>query len=320
MILITFSYAIAGFAVDLMYVVSGLFALLINVAGFSTDTVGQIFASISGTSAAYNLPIIGGLWILFEMLAYFVMFLIASIWTLISLFITGGLSIFGALLGVVFVLISVWILILAVWYTLKVPYVLIKTLVSLYLSIITAPLQILAGALVPSMGFGSWFKKLMADILVFPVVGLLFWFAWATLMSAFAQSGMDFARIGSPIQSVSWVPGIIGSGQGMSGVIFLAISFGLIVLIPKVPDMLKGLLLGEKFSFGMAMGEAVGPLRTGWGMTGGPILSGAQRNIGQTLSTNVYTVIADRVHRNQNSPQWLRNTFKQGGKVQEEKS
>ena len=30
------------------------------------------------------------------------------------------------------------------------------------------------------------------------------------------------------------------------------------------------LVMGEKFSFGNAMGEAVGPLNTAWGMTGAP--------------------------------------------------
>ncbi len=256
LILITFSYAIAGFAIDLMYVISGLFAILIKAAGFSSDSVGAIFGSISGTGAGYNLPIVGGLWVLFEMVAYAIMFIIAAIWSAIVMLVQW-LNIFGVILGIVFILIGVWVAILAIWYTFKVPFILIKTLVSLYISIITAPIQILAGALVPSAGFGPWFKKLMADILVFPVVGALFWFAWATLMSAYHLISVDLGHFFDPNLDAAWSPGIIGASVGdggMSGMIFLAISFGMIVMIPKVPGLLKQFLLGEKFTDGSDIG------------------------------------------------------------------
>jgi len=318
MILITFSYAIAGFAVDLMYVVSGLFALLINVAGFSSSSVANIFGSISGTGAGYNLPIVGGLWVLFEMVAYAVMFIIAGFYALMGMLIQG-VNVFGILLGVVFMLIGLWAVVLAIWYTFKVPFVLIKTLISIYLSIITAPLQILAGALVPSMGFGTWFKKLMADILVFPVVGLLFWFAWATLMSAYSLVGVDIGHFFDPNLVGAWTPGIIGASVGdggMSGMIFLAISFGMIVLIPKVPDMLKGLLLGEKFSFGMAMGEATGALKTGWGMTGGPSFDALRRYRSAQTTAGIATKLkgmTDSGKRFEKAPEWLKEFLKAAG-------
>jgi hypothetical protein len=268
MILVTFSYAIAGFAVDLMYVVSGLFALLLNLAGFSSSLTNS-FGMIAGTGAGYD--ILGGFWVLFMMFFYTVFFFIAAIVTMISTLISG-FNLFGVVLGFVFVLIAIWVLILCVIYTFKIPYVLIKTLISLYISIITGPVQILAGAIVPSMGFGTWFKRLMADVMVFPVVGLLFWFAWATLWSAYAQDGYTvsqywsnlFAGAGA-VWPNAWIPGIVGSkglgvDSGITGILFLGISFSIITLIPKVPDMLKGLFLGEKFAFGTAMGEAYGPI------------------------------------------------------------
>lgn len=268
LILVTFSYAIAGFAIDLMYVVSGLFTLLLEAGNFaSASNATSVFTTISGTAWGYNTPL-GGLWILIEMLGYFVMFLIAAIFALVSTLV-GGLNIFGMLLSVIYILVAVWVLILAIWYTFKVPYVLLKTVISLYLSIISAPIQIAAGALVPSMGFGNWFKRLMADVLVFPVTGLLFWLAWYTLWQSYIQSGWDIARFwtffgAGQAQPVAWIPGIIGvttwGRGGISGIIFLSISFGMIVLIPKVPNVMKSFLLGEKFSFGTAMGEAYGPI------------------------------------------------------------
>lgn len=300
LILITFSYAIAGFAVDLMYVVSGLFALLLKTVGFA-GSINAAFGTISGQGWAYNTPF-GGLWILFEMLGYFVLFLFAAIWTCISA-LAGFMNWFGMIIGLVFVLISVWVLVLAIWYTFKVPYVLIKTLISMYLTIITAPVQILAGTLVPSAGFGSWFKRLMADILVFPVTGLLFWFAWYTLFESYKQSGWDIGRFWGGIESqpISWIPGIIGVstwGSGsISGIIFLAISFGFIVMIPKVPDMLKGFLLGQKFDFGSAIGEATGPVKTAWGMTGQPLMRGAQELISKDITKDRIQGIVDTLNK-----------------------
>ncbi len=269
MILITFSYAIAGFAVDLMYVISGFFALLLNLTKWAS--IGAAYQTISGTGPGYAW--MGGFWVFFEMLGYAILFFFAAVSNFATILLSG-FNIFGAVLALVFVIMTVWVLVLVVWYTFKVPYVLIKTLISLYISIITAPVQILAGAIVPSMGFGSWFKRVMADILVFPVTGLLFWFAWATLFQSYVQAGVSISSYYTSVFGNTpnvWVPGIIGSsglgaGSGISGLIFLAISFGIIALIPKVPDMLKGLVMGERFSFGTAIGEAYGPVK---GIAGG---------------------------------------------------
>lgn len=284
MILITFSYAIAGFAIDLMYVVAGIFAFLLKSAGFATN-INAAFGAISGTGAGY--AIAGGFWVFFEMLAYTVMFFIAALIAALGQLISG-INIFGVIIGIVFMIIAVWLLVLTIWYTIKIPYILIKTLISIYLSIITAPVQILAGTLAPSMGFGNWFKRLMSDILVYPIVGLLFWFAWAMLWSAYKAIGVDvwnyYASTFGPSAN-SWIPEMIGSkgfghNSGMSAIVLLGISFGLITLVPKVPDMLKSILMGEKFSMGMAIGEATGVAKTAWGLTGSAYVSETQKQLG----------------------------------------
>lgn len=319
MVLITFSYAIAGFAIDLMYVVSGLFALLLKTAGFTTNITGA-FGTISGTGILSTT--FGGFWIFFSMLAYTVLFFITSIFSLFDSFMSG-LNIFGMILSFVFIIIGCWVLILCLWYTLKIPYVMLKTLVSLYISIITSPIQILAGTLAPSAGFGPWIKRLFADLLVFPMIGLLFWFAWSLLWSSMAQAGIDVSRywigevFGSGLLPTAWVPDIIGSrgfgnSSGISGIILLAISFSMITLIPKVPDMLKGLILGEKFSFGTAIGEAAAPAQWAWGMTGAPLVKTAQEilskdrlakwGIGITKATTQKETKAEKKMKEDNLP------------------
>lgn len=279
LILITFSYAIAGFAVDLMYVVSGLFALLLKAASFSGD-IKAAFGTISGTGWGYTVA--GGFWIFFFMLGYGVLFIIAALLSVFSTII-GGLSLFGAVVSIIFMLIGVLVLILMLVYTVKVPFVLLKTLISFYLSVITAPIQILAGTVMPSIGFGKWFKKLMTDILVFPVTGLAVWFAWATLMSSYKRIGLDIWE-GSPFAPETvWAPGIIGSAHEMTGIIFLAISFGIIVLIPKVPEVLNSLIMGERFTYGEALGEAMAPAKFVWNMSGGAVLHAVQEATGKRV-------------------------------------
>ncbi len=322
MILVTFSYAIAGFAIDLMYIVSALFALLLNLAGFSSNLAAD-FGFISGTGIGYTAG--ASFWVFFNMLGYTIFFFIAAIITVLSSMLSGG-NLFGAVLGIVFMLIAVWVLVLCIFYTFKIPFVLIKTLISMYVSIITAPVQILAGALVPSMGFGNWFKRLMADILVFPLVGLLFWFAWSTLWSVYAQSGYDVVRFWSNSLGIhaypnAWIPGMIGTNiwgtnSGMSGIIFLGISFSMIVLIPKAPDILKAILLGEKFAFGTAFGEATGAAKTAWGMTGGSTFD-ALRRYQSAQATAGYAgklyAMTEPGKRLEKAPQWFKDFLKNAG-------
>ena len=233
---------------------AGLFVILLKGAGFAAANSSNAWLMISGEGAGYSLA--GGFWVLFVMLGYAVMFIIAGLVSFVAALV-GGFSLFGAVVGLLFAILGLFCFVIMLWYTIKIPYVLLKTLISFYVSVITAPIQILAGALVPSLGFGAWFKKVMADILVFPVTGLFFWFAWSTLWTSFHQAGLDIARgLWVPFTDM-WAPGIIGSAHDMSGIIFLAISFGIITEIPKIPDMLKGMILGEKFAFGTAVGEAI---------------------------------------------------------------
>lgn len=308
MVLITFSYAIAGFAVDLMYVVSGIFALLLKYAGFSTNLNGA-FGVIAGTGWGYQLA--GGLWIFFMMLGYSVAFFVAAAFSFFTTLLSS-LNIFGAILALVFVVMTVWVLILMLWYTIKIPLMLFKTVISMYLSIITAPIQILAGTISPSMGFGAWFKRLMADVLVFPMVGLLFWFAWYFLGQSFAVAGNDFTTswstvfqfLGATPAPVPWVPGIVANTAfnvpGVSGLLFLAMSFGIIVLIPKVPDLMKSIFMGEKFSYGTAMGEAWGAVGSAYGA------SGLKDRVGMFKATAQKEQLRDFAEKyNTNNAGWL---------------
>ncbi len=281
LILATFSYAIAGFVIDLSYVVGGLFASLMSLAGFAQSIQGQGPAQASAFQNAFNqiMPIqgtqaVGGFYILIWMFSYTIVFFFAAAWALISTI--SGLSVYGVLAGVLMVLLTIWLLILMLWYTLKVPWVLLKNLISLFVSIIVAPLQIVIGALVPTIGFGVWFKKIIAEALVFPLTGLFMFLALKTLMASFAASTGQFLHYED---GTLWTPPILGSSEDMAGIIWLSVSFVFITMIPKAVDIMKMLIMGAKFDFGSAIGEAAQPL------TGALRLSSAIGNIGKEIST-----------------------------------
>lgn len=258
-LLATFSYAIAGFLIDMMYVVAGLMASLMKAAGFAdSTTLAYEWISQSGKVPA----LFGGLWILVLMFGYWILFLVGIFLSLVGTLL--HLSIYGVILSILFLLVWIWLLLLVGWYTIKVPWVLIKNLISLYLSIVIAPLQIIAGTLIPSLGFTQWLKKVIAELLVFPVTGLFIYLAYKTMFSSYAASfeglGLNINIMGSTSPGKLWAPEIVTSAGSMQGLLWMMISFSFIILIPKTVDIMKAAIMGEKFSFGSAVNEAMGPI------------------------------------------------------------
>lgn len=283
LVLATFSYAIAGFVIDLSYVVGGLLASLMNLAGFSNsfEDAFKVIMPIEGTT------VLGGFYILIWMFGYTIAFLLAAVIAFFSTWV--GLSGYGFLAGLIMILMTVWVFILMLWYTLKVPWVLLKNLISLFLSIVVAPIQIMIGSLVPNIGFGMWLRKIIAETLVFPLTGLFMFLAAATLQASFVAS---FGQIGQGITSIFggidgtnlWAPPILGSSADMAGILWLAMSFVFITMIPKAVDIMKMLVMGAKFDFGSAIGEAAGAFG---------ILPTAQKAGGQFVSDQIYNPRGD---------------------------
>jgi hypothetical protein len=265
LVLVTFSFAIAGFVIDLMYVVSGLFASMLVTANFAPSWK-DAYTTIMPTSNTE-----WGLTILVYMFAYFILFFIAFLLAAITSIISITGIIPGALWSLLMIGMLIWIFILMFWYAFKIPWILIKNLISIYVSIVIAPLQIMAGVFSPQIGFGLWLRKLVAEVLVYPVTGLFFFLAMKLLVTSMSFSILNFKNIlglkdlidsiatifgGSFGSGIAWVPSIIGSADKIIPFFFMIASFGVIVAIPKVVDILKFAIMNAKFDFGTAMGEA----------------------------------------------------------------
>ncbi len=244
LILVTFSYAIAGLLIDLIYVLISLGVLVIapignlNIAEEQQKFMGLTFFEGIGL-------IFGGAW-----LTDYIGWLTAISTVIIAIVggvLTGGP---GALLGLLPILILAAI---ALWVILKLFFSLLKCYLNIILSIIFAPLQIMIGILPNAqMGFGAWIRNLTANIMVFPAVAVFLLLGWIIVQK----------------EGPLWKPPLISLGG--SHLVDL-IGFGMLLMVHKVPDMVKESLKFKPFLYGTAIGESLkpisGPAGFLWGVT-----------------------------------------------------
>ncbi len=130
----------------------------------------------------------------------------------------------------------------------KIFFALLGAYVSVVLSVIFSPLQLLMGAIPGSnAGLGSWLKGIFANVAVFPVT-----FAMLAI-SAILQSGPtlgqcnpNLAWFGGAGGSALWCPSLkpIGSlwspmGMNFGGTVGYLAGFGILFAIPKVVEIVK---------------------------------------------------------------------------------
>jgi hypothetical protein len=257
LILITFSYAIAGFLIDLVYVIIGLLSLIVSNSQVLTFTQPEAFKVL--TEGYLGL---GGVGAIAVYGAAFSIVLLATIFTI------GGGSTVGTIATIVLgPLIFVIILVLAIVFlfgAVKLLWLLLKTYVNILLLIIAAPLQIGIGIFSTSSGFGSWLRGLAANLAVYPVVGALFMVALVFLKGAFVLAKPDVASAiginGEAFASGVWNPPLtLGATAAGGGLLWLVASLVVILIIPKTADIIKGMIEGKPFGFGTAIGEAMAP-------------------------------------------------------------
>lgn len=305
-ILVTFSYAIAGFLVDLMYVFIGLVSLFFNpqdpvvtfemlTKGFAIS--GNLYSGIFGPFLVYLLAALFVLAVvLFSELGLLGLFVTVGtlfVTTAVATGATGGGAavIFALILIVVFFI----ILLVILWHFFRTILMLIKAFANILLLTIFAPLQIILGTLIPSFGFGAWVKSLAGNLAVFPVTGFLimlaFKFLFLALSSSFPQ-GDTFQNIlsffiGAPLagaslgtSSAAWPP-LLG-GERLIPLIFVGVSVIIFSLIPKAADLIKSMIEGKPFAYGTAIGEAMGPVSAIWGSAPARVLKEGTARAGVT--------------------------------------
>jgi hypothetical protein len=273
-ILITFSYAIAGFLIDLMYVVIGLVAAIISGSGLVASPYnewGPMFEALTQRN-------------IFMTMGLFWLWFMTALW--VALFSSGLLGAITAVLS--FFIYPILMLILAIilliaWF--RIFWLLLRTFVNILLAIIFGPVQILLGA-INMGGIGGWIKGLVANLVVYPTVGFLLFLSFLFLRGAFWQyeeipvvgglfSGvLDALMPYSVTQAFAgggWNPPLT-TGANQTELLWLGASLVTILLIPRVADIIKGMVDRRPLSYGAAVGEAMGPAK---GLAGLGVAAGA---------------------------------------------
>ncbi len=214
LLLITFSYAIVGLMIDLMYLVIAIVAsLLIPV---SNGALG------ADTASKY---MNGGIWNLFAMVFGGGLSAVHNITKLLGFTDTtllqkvlhvGADAVLGFFVAIA--LLFAWIRIL---------FLLVGAYIQILISLLTGPLQILTEAFPGSNGFSSWIKNLFVNIAAFPITaGMLM---IGTILTKFNQD------------SKVWTPPLLASGgaDGWIGIVGLGVLFAIPGIVNSLKEALK---------------------------------------------------------------------------------
>ena len=287
LILVTFSFAIAGFMIDLIYVIMGVFSAMMSSfipTNFLKVAEGKIiFAFING-----SIPLLqdGGIAIFFYFIAYIILFFVAAVVALLAS--VSGFHISSTLFSLLLIIFTIILLLILIVSTVRVIFMLFKNLAAVYGLIIIAPLQITMGTLFPQSGFSSWLKKLFSKLLVFPLTGIFIYISFFLLGYSMATSvygaicnnglmsilkpvlrlelgliskftGIEFFDPANTLDFCNaWGPPMLGNPASATAIAFLLMSVGIIMMIPKISEAIESFMAGKEFA-GTGIGEALGP-------------------------------------------------------------
>lgn len=249
LILVTFSYAIAGLLIDLSYVFQGLvLAILFNSQhGMNSE----LFSGVSGMginftfSKLMNVGFFGMSDLIYKATPIWGLSIVSGVAAGIigGLFALAGTGPGGIIIGVAaFIIIFVILLLMIIINIVKFFFGLVKCYISLILRIILAPLEIGMGAIPNSkMNFSSWIWNVIANLAVFPI-SLIF----LTLINLIIDS------IGVTGSYSLWSPPMLGARMFLCPIIGLTA----LALLPKLPTLIPQFVFSIKPSeFGKALGE-----------------------------------------------------------------
>jgi len=255
-VLITFSYAIAGLVIDLAFLVHGLIASVVAEFAWHDD------AKTAAWQFSRLQDINGGIWSWF-----WIVLLNSLLGGGIAVRLIGqGNIIASAGLWVVDLIISLLLIIVFIITIIRIFWMLLKHYFAVILIILAGPFMILFGTIKPEIGFGMWLKQLIANISVFVMTGLLIVMAhllyWRAVDHGIWQNWdmLNPYRIGPPPSGGGGVAGLPSFSFGDADTIGFLIGVAAIIATPSLAQSLKNFILGLRGQYG---GELAGAAAVG---------------------------------------------------------
>ena len=185
LLMITFSYAIVGLMVDLMYVIFYAFIslmaqqnLILAEGWLVTPASGQLGALLSfvvNTFAAIPASAIGVINLILGGPSVF----------------SAALSVIGALSGIGLIIMLIIVIAIAISY-LRLLWKLLTAFLSVIIALITAPIVLLANAMPGSNTFGNWMRGIFANLSVFPITMVLLTFSYMLMVQPIVNIGGQY--------------------------------------------------------------------------------------------------------------------------------
>lgn len=284
LLLITFSYAIAGLLIDVMYLV---LYLVVRVFESLIVTNGPTLTQIAFTNSIFDT----GFSLIFNSSNGGSPSTVQNAASAVSTVAQGFFESFGVagwvnkigsdLLGIVGALVFALAIFFAIVRTF---FKLLEAYIGFILGVIFAPFQLIAGALTGKSTFGDWINNLLANLAVFPLVVVMIFLAMALGGSGADGVGYKADNLGNI--SSGFTPPLVTLRSSNSGQIAYAfqaiISIGILMLLPEalkmtkdafkskgpldqyMPSIIKGvetgLPLGSRVGLGGALGAAGAPI------------------------------------------------------------
>lgn len=260
-LLVTFSFAIAGLVIDLIYVFIAGFAGFLSLGGIINN--GQLAETIN-TLTNRSFPFYIWLQIPLTLISLVLLPIILGAAGLIlgspfvvSAPVLGGL---GLVIGLLIpILLSIWSLIILA----KIFIMMIKAYVMLLLQIAIGPLQIMLDLIPGQHGFGPWIRNLIANASVFvtiPILLVIQHYIAGNFFSGFWLNLTTFQNQGGVNLNLPFLGAKLQHGD-----IFITwfVGFTIFSMTPKIADMIRDAMKIPPFKYGAATNEALGNLKAG---------------------------------------------------------
>ncbi len=246
MLAVTFSYAVAGLLIDIMYIAMFFLAGLFNATDLATgnifDLMGRLIKSGAGSGAAVGYQIVSEL-----------------VDDLMNQTIEVAAGVIGGLTAAIIIAIAM------LFATFKLFFELLKSYITIVISIVMSPLLLMTEAIPGRSVFRSWIKSLVANLAAFPTV-LVVMIMHKVLVGSMTESSAGFMP-----------PYLIGSTGDISGIVPGIIGLGLLLGLPEAVSKVKKALGASEGPFGdiLKAGFERAKQHRGVGMATGKALTGA---------------------------------------------
>ena len=262
LLLITFSYAIVGLCIDLMYVLIAIIGSVFQSTGMipqlrlSDYLNGNLWGSVMNTINVWELP-----WKIIGVSNPGTMIAGDTIGTIGGIIFGVLLMPVNAILGIAAIIVSASSVLVTLLIGLAILLLFIRlfifflsTYIKIILALVFSPIQLLMEVVPGTNAFSSWFRGLIANLLIFPVATVIF-----MLASVFINLS------NSTTQSI-WAPpftGLVNNSTSLGSLIALGLLFTIPSIGKSITDLLKAKPLVQGGGLGGVAGTFAGPTQIG---------------------------------------------------------